>query len=245
MPPGRFSVRLVLRRSLDIFGRDWHRLLVLAAAIEVPLVAAEVLLHVTPSIRGVTEDESLAGLVALLTLYGSLSHHFLAGLLERVVGAHRQGAPRPTLRAVVRHLPWTRLIVADLVLTAMILAGLALLVVPGLVIATWFALALPIINLEDRGVLASFGRSRALVRGHFWRVAIIATGAFVVPEAVVGAVAVAAHTGNAAIDLVLHAIPATVVLPLAALPIVIAAFDLVDLDAARPPAVEASGQARP
>lgn len=74
---------------------------------------------------------------------------------------------------------------------------------------------------------------RRLVRGHSGRVAVIAIGAFLVPEAVVGLVGAALHTGNVAVDIVVHAIPATLLLPLAALPLVVATIDLVALDASR------------
>ncbi|WP_421120976.1 hypothetical protein ACE2AJ_06760 [Aquihabitans daechungensis] len=230
-PPRPFSIRPIVSESVRTFRRDWRALLVLAALIEVPLVLAEVVLHATPSLRGIVEDDSFVGIVALLTVYGSLSHHFLAGLLERVVGAERHGHERPTVHAVIRHLPWHRLVVADVVLTLLIVVGLGLLVVPGILVATWFALALPLINLENRRVFDAFGRSARLVRGHAWRVGTIAVGAFLVPEAAV-ATASLLHTGNVVLDAVVHAIPATVLLPLAALPIVIATFDLVALDGA-------------
>ena len=226
----RLSIRAVLAETFSTYRREWRSLAVLAAAIEVPLVLAEVALHVTPTLRSLVEDDSLAGLVALLTIYGSLSHHFLAGVLERVVSADRHGHPRPALREVVRHLPWHRLVIADLLLTALILGGLGLFVLPGLVVVTWFALTLPLINLEERRVLDAFGRSRQLVRGHSWRVGAVAIGAFLVPEVIIGAVVAATHSGNIVVDALLHAVPAIVLLPLAALPIVVVTFDLVGLE---------------
>ena len=44
--------------------------------------------------------------------------------------------------------------------------GLALLIVPGLILLTIWCLIVPVIVLEGAGVGASFGRSRQLVRGH-------------------------------------------------------------------------------
>ncbi len=51
-----------------------------------------------------------------------------------------------------------------------IVIGLALLIAPGLLLATWWALIVPAIVLEHKGVFESFGRSRELVRGHGWQV---------------------------------------------------------------------------
>ncbi len=59
---------------------------------------------------------------------------------------------------------------------ASILAGLAigigllLLIVPGLVLITWWAVIIPVIVLEHVGTFASFSRSRELVRGYDWQV---------------------------------------------------------------------------
>jgi hypothetical protein len=44
--------------------------------------------------------------------------------------------------------------------------GLVLLVVPGLVFMTWWALLVPAIVLERQGLFAAFARSRELVRGY-------------------------------------------------------------------------------
>lgn len=63
-----------------------------------------------------------------------------------------------------------RLVVAGVLAAAGILVGLALLIVPGLVLLTWWLVVSPVIVLESRSVIDSFGRSRALVRGHSWPV---------------------------------------------------------------------------
>jgi hypothetical protein len=47
---------------------------------------------------------------------------------------------------------------------------LLLLIVPGVLFFTYFALTAPIVEIEDRGIRAAFRRSRKLVRGHFWTV---------------------------------------------------------------------------
>jgi hypothetical protein len=48
--------------------------------------------------------------------------------------------------------------------------GVLLLVIPGLVLLTWWAVIAPVIVLERTGVTTAFGRSRALVRGNGWQV---------------------------------------------------------------------------
>jgi hypothetical protein len=48
--------------------------------------------------------------------------------------------------------------------------GLLLIIVPGLFLITIWAVIVPVIIIERSGALASFGRSRRLVRGHGWHV---------------------------------------------------------------------------
>jgi hypothetical protein len=48
--------------------------------------------------------------------------------------------------------------------------GLLLLVVPGLILWTWWLVIVPVIMLEGSGVTDAFGRSRELVRGNGWSV---------------------------------------------------------------------------
>jgi hypothetical protein len=238
-------LRAIMEASLRIWRRDFQSLTVLAAGLEVPLVAADIVLHVTPGLKNLVDDDfTLTGAALVVLVYGSLSHHFLAGLLERVVASERRGHHRPALREVLFDLPWGRLIIADLLLTTMIAAGLVLLVVPGLVALTWFSVTLPIVTLERNPVLASFTRSYHLVRGFSWRVFAVAVCAFAIPEFVIGAIASLTYhlTHNPALSAIGHAIPAIGLMPIAALPIVILAFDLVDLDNARTSDTDATNQ---
>ncbi len=71
--------------------------------------------------------------------------------------------------------------------------GLFLLVVPGLILLTIWAVIAPVIVLERSGVMASFGRSRELVRDNGWRVFGVIVSVFVivaVARIVLGAIAV-------------------------------------------------------
>jgi hypothetical protein len=48
--------------------------------------------------------------------------------------------------------------------------GLVLFVLPGLILATIWAVVIPVVVVEKVGVMEAFSRSRALVRGNGWRV---------------------------------------------------------------------------
>ena len=73
-----------------------------------------------------------------------------------------------TVSAVVPYLG--AVIVASVLAGIAIVIGLALIIAPGLYLITIWAVIVPVIVIEGVGALASFGRSRALVRGHGWHV---------------------------------------------------------------------------
>jgi len=237
------SLAPIGRETLRVWRRELRPLTVLAVLIEVPLVLAEVLLHIDPSWRVVLRGDGWATGAGFVVVYGALSHHLMAGLLEGFVAEERDSRGHPRLPSVLRDLPWGRLLLADLILTVMAFVGFLAFVVPGLVVLTWFSIVGPVINLERGGVLASFRRSHHLVRHRPLVVAFIAVSTFLVPEIVIASVATAAHTGNVLVDAVVHAVPAVVLLPLAALPLVILTFDLVALDAGRQPRPRATSPA--
>jgi hypothetical protein len=91
-----------------------------------------------------------------------------AGILDKVVGAHLHGHPDLRIREIWRVLPLGRLVAADVVLAIATLAGLALFVIPGVVIFTMWSLVGPVITIEDRSVGSGLRRSWQLVRPCFW-----------------------------------------------------------------------------
>jgi hypothetical protein len=64
---------------------------------------------------------------------------------------------------------WT-VALASILAAIAITIGLILIIVPGLYLITIWAVIIPVIVIERSGVMASFGRSHDLVRGHGWHV---------------------------------------------------------------------------
>ncbi len=85
------------------------------------------------------------------------------------------GAHGTRIRDVLRALPWGSLILADLLATLIIVAGLLALIIPGLIAITLLAVVGPVIEIEHRHAVAGLRRAAHLVRPHFWRVAAFAT----------------------------------------------------------------------
>jgi len=100
---------------------------------------------------------------------------FLSGFLGRLVGEADSKEGTTSVRRVLRTLPWGRLVLADVLVVLLVVIGLAALVIPGLVAISLFAVVGPVIEIENRPVIAALRRSAHLVRQHFWAVALLAT----------------------------------------------------------------------
>lgn len=109
--------------------------------------------------------ESIAGTFVFGA--STLGLTFYSGMLERLVGSVERNEPAQPVGTVLRTLPWGRLLVAELILVVLSGVAAALVVVPGLVIDTLFALVGPLINLLDASVPEAFRRSVQLVLPHF------------------------------------------------------------------------------
>lgn len=104
--------------------------------------------------------------------------------------------------------------------------GFILIIVPGLILITIWAVIAPSIVVEDRGVIEAFGRSRELVRGNGWNV----FGAIVLAFLIVIAVSIVAGLIGSALGdggrVVLQAIANVLTAPIAALVASILFFEL-------------------
>lgn len=112
-------------------------------------------------------------LLALITDVVALVGVFwLQGALVYAVDDVRDGKVDTTVGQIferVRPYLWT-LILAGVLAGIGITIGLILLVVPGLILLTWWCLIVPVIVLEEKHVGEAFSRSRELVRGSGWTV---------------------------------------------------------------------------
>lgn len=119
--------------------------------------------------------------VPLAVAVGLGGEALYAGVVAAAVLQWRAGHD-VRIGALARSLPYGRLILADIALALGFAAGIALLVVPGLVFAAYYSLTPALIKLEGRTVRGGFGRSRELVRGNFWPVLALVVGVLVGTE---------------------------------------------------------------
>lgn len=190
------TVSNILGRSWDLYTRFFARFFVLALVVFLITGLANAIIAQIFD-RGSTAGGLLLSLVATAVIL--VGTYWVQGALVFAVQDARDGSfdtSNEDLLGKVRPYLGT-LIVAGILAGFGVAIGIVLLIVPGLILLTWWALIVPVIVLEQRGVIESFGRSRELVRGHGWTVF-----AIVVIAAIISGVA------SGAIQLLLSFLPA-------------------------------------
>jgi len=157
----------ILGESWRLYTKFFTRFFVVAAIV---FLVVNLLNAVLGSLVG---TGGLALLVALITTVVSLVGTFwLQGALVYAVDDVRDGRIDSTIGDLFERVqPYLGTLIGAGILAGLGIAlGLILLIVPGLILLTWWCLIAPVIVLERKGVGESFGRSRELVRGHGWTV---------------------------------------------------------------------------
>jgi hypothetical protein len=174
----------ILGDALKLYGRHWQNLIVIVAVIVIPLSIAQVLIG-DLWIRGGITQEKLRNGVEIST--GTVVGGVLAGLVLAFVsilmwtiltGAITRAAAGTFLRrdldigesyryGLARF--WSIVLVG--VLSALAIAvGFLLLIIPGFIVLTFLACAIPVLVIEDRRGVEALRRSWDLVRGQGWHV---------------------------------------------------------------------------
>ncbi len=182
----RFSISGVLLDTFEAIGRNFSVFAALAALAEIPNVAFHILsATVTTSATGLeislAHVISLSGLGIVEALVAFASSCIAQGALSLGTVAELNGkrASLPDcLSASVKSL--SSLLGISILATLGLLGGLLLLVVPGVVLALGWAVAVPVCVIERKSVFESFRRSWYLTSGHrltiFGMVALAAVG---------------------------------------------------------------------
>jgi hypothetical protein len=173
VPPVRVGAIDLYRRIAATCRSEAGRLLATAAIVFIPLGLVEALGEklIDVDLDSLTELEIAALAVAAVAQGATalLGEVFYSGAVAAIIVGARTGGHRP-LREIARELPYGRLFAVDLLFSIALAIGLLLLIVPGIVFLTYFALSAPAVEIENRGVWGGFRRSAQLVRGRFWTV---------------------------------------------------------------------------
>jgi Membrane domain of glycerophosphoryl diester phosphodiesterase len=153
----------VIGDSWELYKKHWRHLAPIALVVYI-------VLGVVAALLAVVFDNWLAGLLS--AMIGIIGAFWLQGALVKAVADVRDGRAdmsiQDTFRSAWPHVP--AVAVAGILAGLGIALGLLLLIVPGLVLMTWWVVIIPAIILEDKSASESFSRSRELVRGYGWNV---------------------------------------------------------------------------
>lgn len=128
------------------------------------------LFFVVAVVQGLGEDSTVLLLIgAILNLVVSILYQGMVVSLVRDVQDGRRDLSVGGLYRQVTPVLWT-LIGASILYGIAVAIGFVLLIVPGLILVTIWAVLAPAIVIENRGAIEAFGRSRKLVEGYGWPV---------------------------------------------------------------------------
>jgi hypothetical protein len=149
----------VIRRTFVVLANLAVLFVAIPAAINIAGVA---LASVSPAFGLLALVGQLATVVGLLLAYAAI---FRVAMLD----LHGQPVATDGLirTAAGRFWPLLGLV---LLFGLGVVAGCVLLIIPGVIAAMVWSVAMPALVLEDRGVFAAFGRSAALTRGKRWSI---------------------------------------------------------------------------
>ncbi len=152
----------VLGEAWETFKAHWRHLVTIALVVYLAVALINLVLVALLTWVGAI----IGAIISLIALF------WVQGALVRAVDDIRDGRADLTLGEtfdrVRPQLP--AIIVGGLLAGLGIALGLVLLIVPGLILLTWWILIIPVIVLENSSAGDAFGRSRELVRGYAWNV---------------------------------------------------------------------------
>lgn len=152
----------VLSEAWDLYKKHWKHLISVAAIVYLGVALLSVVMTGLLGWVGVVIS-SLISIVALFWVQGALIK-----AAEDIRDGRADLSLSETYQAVRDKIG--QIALASIMAGIAIAIGLLLLVVPGLILLTFWSLIIPVIVLEGKGAFDAFGRSRKLVSGNGWNV---------------------------------------------------------------------------
>ena len=150
----------VLSEAWHLYRAHWRHFIPIAALVFAVLALVSLLLALALGLLGAL----LGSLISIVGVF------WLQGALVEAVADVRDGRADLSIGETLRRVQPRvgSLVGAGLLAGLGIVGGLILLIVPSLYLLTIWSLIVPVIVLEGRPAMESFGRSRELVRGNGW-----------------------------------------------------------------------------
>jgi hypothetical protein len=229
-PARRIDVGNVISETFSQYGSHFGTL----------IGAAVVIFGITGLINAFLYDEGGIIFNLIINALNVVASTIYAGMVVRVVQHARQGTSASVGEMFESVMPVLLPLIVNGFLKGIAVAiGFILLIVPGIFLATIWAVTGPAIVVERAGIIDAFGRSWDLVRGQFWSV----LGAYVIAYLILIAATIVAGVIGISIGLVglivMMIILSVLVAPILALVSAIIFFDLGGGQTAAAPAAPA------
>ncbi len=158
--PRRIDIGAVLQGVFDTYGKTFAVLIPAALIVFTPVAL----------IAALASESASGGLIS--SLVGLVASAWYSGMVVRTVQDVQDGRVDASIGQLFSSVTGVilPLILVGFIVGIGVVIGLVLLIVPGLIVLTLWAVASPVVVVENPGVFASLGRSRELVRGNGWQV---------------------------------------------------------------------------
>jgi hypothetical protein len=211
------DVGAIIRRTFQIYV-DQAPVLMPAAAVVFVISAVFGVLLIAAS-PGLAFVAAVVSIVATTLFTG-----MVVELVSDIQDGRRDASAGQLLRAVTPVLG--KLILVAIVAGVGILIGFILIVIPGLILATLWSVAAPVVVLERPDGLRALGRSRELVRGNGWNVFAVILLLVILVGLVGSGIEVAGDAAGTAVGLVVRVVVGILTAPISALAAAVLYFDL-------------------
>lgn len=228
----RLDVGGVIRRVWSIYVEEAAVLMPAAAVVFVVTGIVAALLISGGTLLGLLVAEVI-GIVA-----GMLFTAMVVELVADVQDGRRDSSAGQLLRAAAPFVG--QLILVAIVAGVAMVIGFFLLLVPGLILITIWAVFVPVIVLERAPGLSSLSRSRELVRGNGWQVFAVLFVLFVLVGVVSTAISAAAASAGTGAGIVVRVVVGVLTAPFGSLASAVLYFDLKGLATGTGPATGAT-----
>jgi hypothetical protein len=214
---GSLDAGAVIRRVFAIYVEQASVLMPAAAVVFVfSGILTEVLVAAGPGLGVIALVISLVA----TTLFTGMVVELVSDLQD----GRRDASAGQLLRAAAPVLG--QLILVGIVVGVGVVIGFVLIVIPGLILITIWAVAAPVVVLERPSGLRALGRSRELVRGNGWPVFRVILALVILVGLATGAISIAANSAGTGVGIVVRVILGVLTAPLSALAAAVLYFEL-------------------
>jgi hypothetical protein len=158
----KLDVPTVIQRVWDTYRGQFALLVQGALVVFVPVAI----------VNGLVLSSGGLLLILIAAAIGTIGNYWFQGMVVEAARDILDGRRDHTVGSLFTSVaPVVAPLIGAAILAGIAIAiGLILVIVPGLFLLTIWAVIAPVIVIERAGIMAAFGRSRALVRGHGWQV---------------------------------------------------------------------------